>query len=251
MNADDFDIGRAGDCASDLALDRFLAGELAGSTEGERLETHLGTCARCSGRHAALAAEAERFGEEVFVQGLAAQAARRSRKAPVWARIAGACAAAAAAVALFFVPAADEGFRTKGSAALALIAKTDEGVARIYAGDTLAPGDAIRFEVEAPRDAWVAILGLDSAQVVTPYVAGAAIAAGEEQVLPGSIVLDETLGPERIVAVFCEAPIPPAKLVDAGMHALARAGGDPAGSLDLGLRGCVQSSVLIEKREKR
>ncbi len=41
-------------CASDLALDRWLLGELPGSDEGRRLEQHLKTCASCGARVKAL-----------------------------------------------------------------------------------------------------------------------------------------------------------------------------------------------------
>lgn len=94
----------------------------------------------------------------------------------------------------------------------------------------------------------MAVVGLDAAQAVTPYVEGERIGSGT-QVLPGAIRLDETLGAERIVALFCgDAPSPDA-IVGAGRRALAKAGGDPAAVDALEVDGCVQSSVLIRKVE--
>ncbi|WP_373048629.1 hypothetical protein [Vulgatibacter sp.] len=255
MNVEDFVIGKDEGCVSDLTLDRFLAGELEETPEGMQVQAHLATCSRCAGRKASFEADAERFDEEIFVQGLAAQAARKA-KAPArripFASIMGAVAAAAAVVLVVVLPKNEEmGYRSKGGGALELIARTQDGnVERVLPGDPLAPGDAIRFEVSAPEEAWVAIVGVDSAQVVTPYVQGASLPAGE-QVLPGSIVLDETLGAERIVAVFCDGPVATEKLVDAGKRALAAAGGDPAAVVDLAVPDCRQSSVLIRKVERR
>lgn len=256
MNVDDFVMGGGEGCVSDLVLDRLLAGELADSLEGARVERHLGDCASCARRKAAIEADAARFDQEIFVQGLAAQAAREARKggkpAPWRAAFGALTAVAAAAAVVAVLPSGGDvpGIRTKGGGALELIAKTHDGsIERVLPGDALAPGDAIRFEVQAPKGAWVAIVGVDSAQAVTPYVAGASLPGGKE-VLPGSIVLDETLGAERIVAVFCEKPVATDALVEAGRRALAQAGGDPAAVVELGVPNCGQSSVLIRKEER-
>lgn len=248
MNVEDFVMERDPRCLSDLDIDRLLAGEL----DGTPAVVHVEGCARCAARKAALEADAARFDEEIFVQGLAARAARQARTARKqlpWRGLLGAVAAAVLVVAVL-PRGAPSGIRTKGGGALELIAKRDDGsVERVLPGDALAPGDAIRFDVQAPPDAWVAIVGVDSAQVVTPYVAGAVLPKGRE-VLPGSIVLDETLGAERIVAVFCEKPVPTDRLVEAGKRALVAAGGDPAAVVELGVADCAQSSVLIRKVEK-
>lgn len=262
MNAfdEDFVTGREESCLSDLALDRFIAGEFEGTTEGWRAAAHLRTCTRCESRRAEFAAAVESFPSEIFVEGLAARAARESRKSR-WPRLAagiGSVAAAAAAVVLL-VPGVQgvqgvqgtspvDGIRTKGGGALSLIARTADGaIDRVLPGDTLAPGDAIRFEVATPSHAHVAIVGIDQAQAVTPYVAGAELEAGPGQVLPGSILLDGTLGSERIVAFFCQAQVPVKELVVAGRAALSRAGGDPAAELAFDVPGCSWSSMLIRK----
>jgi hypothetical protein len=117
----------------------------------------------------------------------------------------------------------------------------------------VAPGDAIRFEVSTGEPGYLAIVGADSAREVTAYFpAGAeaqAIGRGPKQLLDGSIILDETLGPERITAVLCKDPLTVARLIDATKQALERAGGDP---LKLGEPElpCHKASFVIEKRAR-
>jgi len=91
------------------------------------------------------------------------------------------------------------------------------------------------------------MLGIDAAGAVTPYVDDVAIEAEGPQRLPGAIRLDEPLGPERIVALFCSEPVGRERLLAAGAEALRRANGDPAGDLVLDLPDCAQASILIRK----
>lgn len=232
-----------GPCLSDLLLDRMRAGERLHRSERAHAEAHLRSCSACAQRKEALADDARAFDVPLRLPPARRPFARAFRLGL------GLAATAAAALLLVVgtdVPAPD--VRGKGAGTLALIARNPDGtIERVLPGDALAPGDAIRFEVRTSEPAVVAVLGIDAAGAVTPYVEEVAIEAGGPQVLPGAILLDETLGPERIVALFCREPIGRAALVQAGIEALERAGGDPADELVLEVSDCLQTSLLIRK----
>src|SRR5262249_4827650 len=114
----------------------------------------------------------------------------------------------------------------------------------------LAPDDAIRFSISTNLDGFVGVIGIDSAQIVTPYVPQGGhlvrISKAKDVLLEGSTVLDATLGPEKIIAVRCSASSSVAAIVRAGERALAAAGGDPAAVTTLGL-DCAEPAFLIRK----
>jgi hypothetical protein len=243
-------------CLSDLVLDRLVAGELR--EEGE-LAAHLSSCAACRDRRDQLAAERTRFPDEVFVAGLAANAARTGRR---WWAFGGSAAAVAvagaAALLLTLRGPVEPGVRTKGTGlTLELIARRADG--RIEAlpatGGRASPGEALRFKIRSARAAHVAVVGLDAAGVATAYApsSGAApsVAAATDTLLDGSVVLDETLGPERVVAVACERALSVDELVAAGKRALATAGNAPARVTAVEIAGCAQTSVLYEKVSRK
>jgi hypothetical protein len=239
-------------CLSDLALDRITIGEVS---ESETVSAHLVSCAGCRGRLDELRREHAAFAETEFVAGLAASARKRSLPT----RRAGALAAltttlVAAAAVLFFLPrpARTPRVRYKGGFQLSLVARRADGhVERVTQGATLAPDDAIRFRVASDRNTWLVIVGVDTAGQVTPYVPqdGSALAlpATHDRILDGSIILDDTEGSERVVALSCPKPLPVARAVEAGRRALKRAGGDPRRVGDFGL-DCAQTSALFVKR---
>ena len=230
---------RAANCLSDLLLDRWRVRELS-EVEEASVKAHVRACAACARRKVELAKEALDFDVPLRLPRRARRSLRRSL--PL-------AAAAAAASLLLFLPSTDSpGIRTKGGASLSVVARRADGtIAPVLPGDTLAPGDAIRFEVRTGEPAIVAVLGIDAAGAVTPYVDEVAIESEGPQLLPGAIRLDETLGPERIVALFCSEPVGRERLIEAGAEALRQARWDPAGELVIGLPECTQASILIRK----
>jgi len=243
-------------CLSDLTIDRLLAGELGESSDAM---THLRGCAACATRRDGILADAEAFRAErdqprLSVvrgggEGRPAGSHWMRRVAPPLALAAGVAAVAVMLPARS--PSPTEGYVTKGGGTLSLIARTGDGrVDRVLPGDPLAPGDAVRFEVKAAEAARVWILGMDAAGAVTAYVEDAALQGGPARLLPGSVLLDRTLGMERIVALFCRDRIEKAAVITAGQAALSRAGGEPAGEVAVELPGCTQSSILIRKAKR-
>lgn len=230
-------------CLSSLALDQLVVGQLE-PVRREEARVHLVGCARCRAREASLQAERVRFAE---------QAPRRRRPVPAG-RLRPAIAmgvgllAAAAAVLLMGRPPRDRAGRTldatraKGGLRLEVYVKHGDQVLPAR-GTVLRPGDAIRFAYAGVDGGYIAVLGRDGAGAVSLYypaadrAAPAARAEEEEEVLPGSIVLDDSPGPETIHLVHCDAPVSVATLTGA----LDRAGG-------LRAAGCAVERLILDKR---
>jgi hypothetical protein len=88
--------------------------------------------------------------------------------------------------------------------------KRGEAISSVAPGSTLAPGDALRFSVRAPRDGYALVLekdGTGKVTVVAPFGAKEpfAVPAGTI-VLPDSAVLDAVRGQETFVTLFSERP---------------------------------------------
>jgi len=213
-------------CLSDLCLDERIAGELARDA-ARAADDHLAGCARCERRYGELAAARAQF--------RAAIPALKPRRARAAIAIGGALAVAAS-VALVVRP--DDGTRTKGGARLALVIARDDAMRIAGAGERVHPGDTVSFLVTSAQPVYVAVISRDGAGHTSVYFPpgerAAPVAAGRDVQLPRATVLDDTLGPEQLSGVFCDAPIAVAAL----QGALA-AGALPA--------GCVVDVVAIEK----
>lgn len=119
--------------------------------------------------------------------------------------------AVAAAVTLVVLVPTEDPYTTKGGVALALHRKHGEGSARVTPGETLSPGDSVRFEVRTEgTSGYVAVVGRDAAGVVTvyyPYGGPAAVPHdAREPLLPDAIELGEGDGEEVVYALFSAKP---------------------------------------------
>lgn len=202
-------------CFSALHLDRWMMGEL-GQSESGQVQVHLSGCERC--RRAAEVMRADRDATELPRLRLLSLAPRsvvdEKRPSRDWKMRAAAAAtglAAAAALLLIFKP-AGSGERIKGPGfALAMYVQHGGEVRRVGPGEAIARGDAVRFAVTTPAKAYVAILSVDPkgrASIYYPQSASAQpLPAGEDMPLPLGTRLDDTAGEERVVGLFCSAPI--------------------------------------------
>ena len=198
-------------CFSALQLDRFRLGELSG-TAAEAVRAHVAGCAACAGALQELSlAEALPPLRALTSPSLrATPAVVPLRRKPRWALAAAAFAGLAAAASLLLVAGPTE--RLKGSAPLISMYVQHDGEAR-RAGprETVAAGDAVRFAVSMPRAAYVAVLSVDprgSGSVYFPLAARAELLpAGQDVALPVGTRLDATVGEERVVGLFCSAPV--------------------------------------------
>ena len=180
---------------SALRIDRYLLGELL-PAEAREVREHVASCAGC-----ARAVELQR--PEPLPPLRALRSPRR-----LWALGAVGIAAAASLVLLPRGPAE----RTKGAAhSIAMFVQHGDEVRRAGPGETVAPGDSIRFAVSSAAPAHLAVLSVDPAGRASIYFPvgprAASVPAGSEVPLPIATRLDATVGDERILALFCQEPV--------------------------------------------
>lgn len=244
---------RAG-CLSDFLFDQFMSSDLSASSAAEDVRAHLASCYRCRNRLAELEAiEAPPF-EDLFAQSLKRKSRRNATRLAIPAMALAAAAALVIGVREKRNAEAPAVTRSKGVLSLDLVRRGSSGeVTRPAQGEAVFPGDALRFEVTAARAGFVTVLGLDAAGAVTVYAPTSEstfhLEAGAPTVLPGSVVADETLGPERIVALHCAKPSSLDELQAAARRALSQAGGNPLRVKELGTP-CSETSFIIDKRER-
>lgn len=196
------------DHISDLRWDQLLAGELS-ADKRSAIDAHVATCSACAARRR----EIEAFAETPLP---ALATPKRSR----WWLGAPVAALAAAAVAVIVLRAPSEpSERPKGSGpALILAAGSPSSLVPVSTNDVIHAGDSLQAGYTSTKDGFGAVLSLDGAGTVSAYVpavgdALVALPAGTERSFPGSTVLDEVLGPERIAIIWCAAPQPIAPLL--------------------------------------
>jgi hypothetical protein len=238
---------------SDLRLDRLVTDELQGE-ELAAARAHLEACGDCRARekelrddraafersHLADDARVPRFdGEQSNVVSLAAY--RRGRVTQALALVG---TVAAAVLVLVVLPGEDDvtpPARTKGSASLSFFVKDAAGVRPGASGETVHPGDQLRFVITSKQAGYAAVLSLDGAGTISVYVADGdqllAVPAGKHSV-PRATELDDVLGPERLYGFLCSAE---SRVEDLRAAVAARAE-DPAPP-----PGCVVDVLTIEK----
>jgi hypothetical protein len=218
---------RRPECLSRLHCDQLLNGELEDRDDRQR---HVASCPRCTALLAAHRRERAAF------------AIPRVRAPRRW-TVGFAAAAAIFGVWLVARPRHDDApTRSKGKPALAFYVKHGELVREGGPGEIVCPNDSINFTVSTDDPVYLAIISVDSAGKVSAYypegATAAAISAGRDQVLPRSILLDDTLGLERVVAAFCDRPLAVPEIA----AAVAR-GAIPG--------GCAVDTVMLDKRRTR
>lgn len=189
---------------TDIELERHLAGDLsaaryAEATDGDRA------------RLVELQAEADAFLRTVDVGNEVRRIQQRMPDKPKrsWLRwlAPGFALAAAAAIAMFVLrPKHEPDITLKGGAVALIVHRATSGVSeRLDDGDTVVPGDRIRFEVDAPRKGYVALVGVDGSGKQTIYYKDVAYTP-ENRLLPDAIQLDATPGDEHFTLLFSTEP---------------------------------------------
>jgi hypothetical protein len=256
-----------------LDFDELDLGEIP-VDERRRVEAHTARCTTCAARRSQHGALGARFRAVVFPRTAAAVAARRRglsrRRWPLGLLLLPAMAAALLIVARAPGPrprddeAGAPGIGVKGDDLFEVFARRSvpgmEGdspaVVRVSDGMRLAPGDALRFVLFPNPLDYVLIASVDGAGEVNIYYPfhgdESALRVGRIALsVPGSIVLDDAPGPERLFVISSGRPItahavrqalgPTAAGGAAAIRALAR----------VPLDGTVQSTLLFEKEGGR
>lgn len=253
---------RSEGCASDLALDQLLLGELADDRRSE-LEQHLEECAHCRERLEVIKADRALFEQSApafspMVESSPAQVAANddaegATVIPLLRRLAPVVGALAAAAALLLlVPKTPEtggpDVLAKGKSFLSFFVKHDGTVSAGARGQKVVPDDQLRFVVATAKDAYVAVLSVDGAGTLSVYYpeggehAASVKGAIEPVALPSATVLDDVLGKERIVGVLCDRATPLSELRAAVQSA------NKAGGKELALpAGCRADAFTLEK----
>ena len=148
-------------CLSALRLDRWMMGELERS-DAETVGTHVSACADCSAAVAGMRGVREEV--RALPPPLHSGAPPLRRRAPL-AAVAGLGLALAAGLVLVAPRRSPPSRRALKGTGLALTMYVQHGgeVRRAAPGESVSPGDAVRFAVSTPSPAYVAVLSLDPA----------------------------------------------------------------------------------------
>ncbi len=201
---------------TDVELERFLAEDLPAPRMAE-IEAKASTADRT--RLEELRAENQAYLASVDVAAEVRAIGRKMEKmapeprklASVWRWLFAGGALAAAAAALLLIVRRDDkptedDIGIKGGDVTLIIHTEDR---RLASGDTVQAGEKIRFEINAGRRGYVAIVGIDGAGAQTVYfpfqgTQPAAVDPTVDKILPGAIKLDATPGDEKFYALYSE-----------------------------------------------
>jgi hypothetical protein len=104
-----------------------------------------------------------------------------------------------------------DGTRSKGAFALTFFVKRGDAVLAGSDGQSVAPGDQLRFAITSAAPGHLAIFSLDGAGVASVYYPSGitraqSLAASSSKPLDTAVELDAVPGRERIIAISCPEP---------------------------------------------
>jgi Putative zinc-finger/Domain of unknown function (DUF4384) len=195
-------------CLSAFRLDRWMMGELP-PPDAQAVKEHLAGCATCTETVAGMRA----VRDEVRILPLPSIPGMAPSPRPRTTRLVlgGLAVALAASLVVALQPEAPLE-RPKGSGvALGMYVQHGDEVRRAGPGEFVSPGDAVRFSITTPVPSYVAVLSLDPSGRASVYFPEGGrtvrVPAGPEVPLPLGTRLDQTVGEERLLALFCTAPV--------------------------------------------
>jgi hypothetical protein len=251
-----------------LELDLLALGQAPPQSRA-RIEAHSAACAACAARRAQHDADVQHFRTSVFPRTAERVVAPRP-SGWRWRWLLGLAVPVAACVLLLARgrvppsgPADDQssGLGTlgiKGPSARVFARRSrppTTDVVSVSDGDRLSAGDALRFVLLPTGRPYVLIASVDGAGQANIYYPFHGEASGEVDPkatvsVPGSIVLDQAPGPERLFFIHSAAPLR-ADLVRAALVKLGKGGATMIrGTQRLPLAGTLQSTLLFEKEER-
>jgi hypothetical protein len=221
-------------CLSEFALDDVVIHGADAAT------SHVTDCARCQRRVAAREAAREGFRSIGPALWPAVLEGRRARTRRFWQRpffmAPLALAGAMALVLVTRVSPPSPYWGAKGALSLSIVARRGDEVFALDAGRRAQPGDALRFLPAAPSPfRFVTIVSVDGRDDVTFFYPS----SGQDrsvplppagQALPGSIVLDDAPGPERLLVALTDQPIVASELRAAALAHRAESAGQFGGA---------------------
>lgn len=225
-------------------LERWSLGELAGA-EAEALGAHVGSCDHCTTRLRALEAERTELLATAPAEIASAQILARLEREPEpsgwrawWASTSWASRAWAPLVVLTLLmvyvvprPRADDNRTKGGGPTLAMYVNRPEGPVRAEPGVALSAGAQVQFRYTASGRRYLYLVSVDGRQAITPLAPAdgglsVPIEPTGDHVLPGSIILDDAVGAERVFAFYTDVPMSFELVQTALSRALEDHGGD-------------------------
>jgi hypothetical protein len=214
------EIGKESEHPSRHTLTRYHAGETEGSEKGE-IYAHVAGCPECrkilEQLEEARAAFFAGHDREAFLDTVRTRAAEpetawwRFLFRPAHLAAAAAVLVMAVLVATLWMP--DSGERMKGAdLELGYYVMGPQGPEKAAPNQVLHPGDRIQFRLTAPAGGYVHIVGVDERGQVSVYFprpdeAPETFPGGAGRPVPGSVILDEVLGRERVFLLVCPKPL--------------------------------------------
>lgn len=213
-------------CPAPFSLVQLTTGDLTAAQRAE-VESHVEGCHGCKEKLASLCTNVEIYGQrqEAHLASLksrlavekATEAARERRWGWKWIPTLAAPVAAAAVLLLIWLPGQHDqsggGIRFKGALSAKVVAQRGGQQFVVKNGSQLTKDDALRFILTASSAGFVTVFSVDSQDRTTPFypetdpVGDPTPLRMEKQgkhLLPGSIILDGSVGREQIVIVFSE-----------------------------------------------
>jgi len=249
-----------------------LALSLLPEEERARAQAHVDACEQCRAELAAAGAHRDEFSRAVFprtVEPLRERSRRRSLWSWLrWPSLAVPALAAAAAAGFLLVKdrnrtvepvegpgiGGEHGLAVKGDSLFQVFRRQPEGgPAPVLEGARVRTGDEIRFVVMPGESAFVLVVSIDGAGTASVYHPFGGTASGpvtprQRTELPGSLVLDDSPGPERFFALFSKEPLDAAPVLEALRGIGARGANAIRSERRLELAGAAaQSTLLVEK----
>jgi hypothetical protein len=216
------------ECLSDLQIDEILIAEArkqAPNPEHQAALGHTLHCPSCAEKLAHMRVFQAEFSNQLPLATISAETLirleekKRDRQRVSWrtiwrrALIGGLAAATAAMLVVVLLPKRLEdanGERLKGAISLGIFCNRGGSVFRGLSGGSYLPGDKLRFIVGTKQATFDAVFNIEQSGKVTVFYPlqnehAAAGAAAPERVLPGAVELDQALGKEYLIGIFCPA----------------------------------------------
>jgi hypothetical protein len=262
------------ECPSRFQLALFRTKELP-DDERAALSAHLEGCEECGRAVEALDANAQSYEADreahlsALMTGIDKDEApppkrRFSVLPPGGISVFGGLAAAAVVLILVLVATdrseqatEQEQIRFKGNVSLEVVAKRGDRQFRVAEGARLAKNDALRFVITTASAGYLHLFSLDEQGEVSSFYPESdpasdpspmpILTAGRHE-LPGSVVLDDTLGMERFVLVFSSEPFDRAEVLRFMTADADQAGG---GDDDKEFASALDIQILSITKEKK
>jgi hypothetical protein len=239
-NAKDKEASRPDGCPRRIDWIRVLTGEASAQT-ATRMHRHAQSCERCRALLDSLEIQQDAFLQRHPPERLGPELSAKARERIRTRRRITLFAPAAAAIAVLVVVlsilpgqgAKQPGIRTKGAVSLEFFVQKGDEVMPGESGGIYRKDDRIQFVYSSGANRFLFLVSLDERGRVSNFnhqasSSSVAILPGNQRVLEGSIILDDTRGLERVFAIFSNHPLQLQEIEQAARQAFqkqARSGG--------------------------